>query len=50
MTSVFRMLFDISVYYAVTGIYLQAISGKVPFVPCSVLLCVSILAFGIGFG
>lgn len=47
MTSVFRMLFDISVYYAVTGIYLQAISGKVPFVPGFVLLCISVVAFGV---
>lgn len=47
MTSVFRILFDISVYYAITGIYLQAFFDKMPFVRCFVLLCLAVLLFGV---
>jgi len=46
MASVYRMIFDISVYYAVTGIYLQVFCHKLPFVPGLVLLCLSMLLYG----
>lgn len=46
MASVYRMIFDISVYYAVTGIYLQVFCHKLPFAPGLVLLCLSMLLYG----
>jgi len=47
MTSVFRILFDISVYYGVTGIYLQAFADKMPFIPGFIFLFAAVLLYGV---
>lgn len=47
MVPVFRMIFDISVYYTISGIYLQAFCQESPAFVGLLLLCVSMLLFGV---
>lgn len=47
MTSVFRVLFDIFVYYTLTGVYMQALCDRMPLALGLALLCVSLLLYGV---
>lgn len=47
MTPIYRLMFDVSVYYTVSGIYLQALFGKLPAMPGMLLILAAVLLFGV---
>ena len=47
MTPIYRLMFDVSVYYTVSGIYLQAFFGKLPSMPGMLLIFAAMLLFGV---
>lgn len=47
MVPAFRILFDVSVYYTVSGIYLQAFCQKVPLLAGYLLLCAAVIFYSI---
>ena len=47
MAPIYRMMFEVSVYYTVSGIYLQALFGKQPSMTGALLILAAMLLFGV---